>query len=135
MRDTFTQIYIHAVWATWDRQPIITPEIETAVYAAIRAECARLKADILDIGGVEDHVHILVCLPPTLCVSDLIKQLKGSSSHLVTHKVTGRESFKWQGAYAAFSVSEDAVPAVRAYIRNQKRHHHDADLIAVYEIE
>ncbi len=125
MRRALSAVFVHAVWATWDRLPFLTPEVEAAVYADVRAECARLGVELLEIGGIEDPVHILVRVPATVCVADLIKQVKGASSHLATHHVTGPGGFRWQGGYAAFSVSQDGLPAARAYIRDQKRHHRD----------
>src|SRR2546427_7523150 len=89
MRDTYHRLYIHAVWATWDRLPLITPAIEAVIYADIRIECEKVKAELMEIGGVNDHVHVVVRIPPTLCVADLLKQIKGASSHLATHNVPG----------------------------------------------
>lgn len=94
MRASFTELYIHLVWATWDRQPLITPEIEPRLYAAIAANCRDLKCQPLAIGGVADHVHLLVRLHPAVAVSILVKQVKGSSSHLVTHVLQPGKFFK-----------------------------------------
>jgi REP element-mobilizing transposase RayT len=91
--------------------------------------------ELIEIGGVEDHIHVLVQLPAPVSVSELMKQIKGASSHLVTHEVSGGGNFKWQGAYAAFSVSETDLPAVRAYIRNQKKHHAQRTLRTELEID
>jgi REP element-mobilizing transposase RayT len=102
---------------------LITPDAETRLYAAIRAKCQELGCHVIAIGGIEDHVHILIGLPPALSVSILLRDVKGASSHLVTHEIKPGEFFKWQGAYGAFSVSKDDVGAVEAYIKNQKAHH------------
>ena len=128
MRAPYTQLYVHCVWATWDRLPVLTPEIERPVYAAIVAKCHALKCEALAVGGMPDHVHLLVRLHPALAVSGLLKEVKGASSHLVTHQVCPGEFFKWQGAYGAFSVSKDALERVRAYIERQKAHHQQGDL-------
>jgi putative transposase len=118
------------VWATWDRLPLITPEIGSRLHAAIAAKCRELNAEPLTIGGVDDHVHLLVRLPTTLAIATLAKQVKGSSSHLITHEVTPGEFFKWQGAYGAFTLSKDQVEATNAYIQRQKEHHDMGDLWA-----
>ncbi len=123
MRSPYTQLYLHCVWATWDRLPLITPQIETQLYSAISAKCKELKCAPFAIGGIEDHVHLLVRFPTTLSVASLIKEVKGASSHLATHKITPAEFFKWQGAYGAFTVSKDVVERVSSYVLNQKKHH------------
>lgn len=118
-----TKLYIHLVWATWDRLPLITPSIESRLLAAVSAKCRELACTPLAIGIVPDHVHVLVRIPPTLPVSTLVKELKGSSSHLMTHEATPHSFFKWQGSYGAFSVGEDHIGSVTVYVMNQKRHH------------
>lgn len=69
-------------------------------------------------------MHVLVRLPTTVTLAGLVQQMKGASSHLATHRLGSSEGFKWQGAYAAFSVSGFLLPPVRDYILNQKEHHH-----------
>lgn len=123
MRRTYTELYVHLVWSTWDRQPMITAAIERDLYAALAAKCHELGAEALAIGGTEDHVHVLVRLPAALAVADLVQQMKGSTSHLVGHALAPGTDFKWQGAYGAVSRSKDQVEAVRAYIERQREHH------------
>jgi REP element-mobilizing transposase RayT len=134
MRANFTQLYLHYVWATWDRLPLITPDIQKLVYAAIIKECEQLKCTVIAVGGIEDHVHLLIGFPVTVSVSELIKQIKGSSSHFITHEVKLGDFFKWQGSYAAFTVSHDAIDSVANYIRNQATHHQQKSLISTWEL-
>jgi len=128
MHAPYTQLNLHCVWATWDRLPLITPEIQRAVYTAIMAKCKELNCEVVTIGGVSDHVHLLVRVHPTVAVSDLVKGVKGSSSHLVTHEIAPGEFFKWQGSYGAFSVDKRSVDIVRSCIDNQKLHHSQQDM-------
>ena len=123
MRSPYTQLYLHLVWATWDRLPLLLPAVEQRVYLAIAAKCQELRCLPLALGGVEDHVHLLVRFPATLNVSTLVQGVKGASSHLVTHEITPGSFFKWQGAYGAFTCRKDEVPAVQEYIARQKEHH------------
>ena len=123
MKNPFTQLYLHCVWATWDRLPLITPKLEQSVYAAILTKCRELKCEPLAINGMPDHVHLLVRLPTTISVAQLLKEVKGASSHLVTHEIAPGEFFKWQGTYGAFTLAKSAVPEVKAYIERQKEHH------------
>jgi putative transposase len=122
------QLYVHLNWATWDRLPLLAGELKSAVYACIQAECNMLRAEVIAIGGTEDHVHLLVRLPTTVSVASLAKQVKGASSHWVTHGLTQEDGFKWQGSYGAFSVSAADVPRIRDYVLNQEAHHRDQTL-------
>lgn len=123
MKRPYTQLYLHYVWATWDRLPLLTPAVERAVYAAIFGKCEELNCVLLAIGGMMDHVHLLVRPSTTISVANPIQEFKGSSSHLITHEITPGEFFKWQGCYGAFTVSKADAPEVRKYIERQKEHH------------
>ncbi|HEX6911880.1 MAG TPA: transposase [Longimicrobium sp.] len=103
------------------------------MYLCIRRACAHLKAEIIALGGIEDHVHVLLRLPATISVAHLVKQMKGSSSHLANHRLLPR-GFKWQGGYAASSVSRRALPVVRDYIQRQEEHHREKTTFAGAEL-
>ncbi len=133
MRTPFTQLYLHCVWSTWDRLPLLTPQSEPPIYSAILNKCLELKCDALAIGGIEDHIHLLVRFPATISVSDFVKEVKGTSSHLINHQINPGEFFKWQGAYGAFTVSKNLVEVVQKYINLQKQHHADQNLYHEWE--
>jgi len=133
MRAPYTQLYLHLVWATWDRLPLITPAIEPNLYAAMAKKCEDLGCQLIAIGGIVDHVHLLVRFPTTISIADLVKGVKGSSSHLMNHGVLPGGGFKWQGAYGAFTISKRSVDDVVAYIRHQKVHHANGQLLAELE--
>lgn len=128
MREARVAAFVHLVWGTWDRLPLLTGEATRVVYRAVEAKCRELKAEVIAIGGVEDHIHLLVQLPGALSVADLAKHVKGASSHLVNNQLSGDGSFRWQGAYAAFSVEPRRLDPVIDYIKHQ-REHHDANTI------
>ncbi len=134
VRRSDVAVFVHLVWGTWDRLPLLVGEVERGVYRALEGKCRELGADLVAIGGIEDHVHLLVRLPATLAVADLVKHLKGASSHLVTHRIAPDAFFKWQGAYGAFSVSLDDRLAVRHYILTQRAHHTAGTLNADWEL-
>ena len=123
MRDALVQIYLHFIWGTWDRLSLITQDIEKQVYEAILEKSKKLGGIVLAIGGVPDHVHLLVRFPSTISIADYIKGVKGSTSHLMTHQINSGEFFKWQGSYAVFSVCESEIPGIKSYIQHQKEHH------------
>lgn len=113
--------------------PLIKADIENALYAALARKCAELKCEALAIGGIEDHVHILVRLHPAVSVAHLAQKVKGYSSHFMAHEVIPDEFFKWQGAYRAFTIRKSEVPSVSAYIQNQRRHHQEKSLQKEWE--
>jgi REP element-mobilizing transposase RayT len=84
--------------------------------------------------GIADHLHLLVCFPSTITVADFIKGVKGSTSHLMTHKINSDEFFKWQGSYAAYSVSEYDISRIKSYIQNQIEHHYKNQVDNVLEL-
>ena len=134
MHRNFTQLYLHLVWGTWDRLPLVTPDIQDVVYAAITKQCSQLGCKALSIGGTADHVHLLTSFPLSLAISELMNTAKGSSSHLITHEIKPSEFFKWQGGYGAFTVSRQNIDQVANYIRNQAVHHQQKSLIPDWEI-
>ena len=119
----YTDIALHLIWSTWDRLPLITPDIELHIYRALHAKCSALKCQPLAIGGVADHVHVLLDLAPTIAIAKVVADLKGSSSHLIAQQVAPDRFFRWQRSYSAFAVCRDARNTVRDYILNQKHHH------------
>lgn len=133
MRRPCTELYLHCVWATYDRLPFITPEIESRLYASIVEKCRGLNCEVIAVGGYVDHVHLLVRFPTTLAVASLIKEIKGASSHLITHEVSPTEPFKWQGSYGAFTAGKGGLPQLIEYVKDQKAHHTHRDTIEYME--
>lgn len=133
MRAPFTKLYVHLVWATWNRRPLITADLETPLFSCIRAEAESSGCDVVAIGGVEDHIHLLVRVSTTVSVASLVQRLKGVSSHLVNRLADRPPFFKWQGGYGAFTVSAWDVRRVQLYIRGQKAHHRRETLSANLE--
>jgi REP element-mobilizing transposase RayT len=135
MRSAHAALYVHLVWATWERQPFLQEDIKRQMYRLIGAKCQELHAQIIAIGGIEDHVHVLVGVPPMLSVADLVKHLKGASSRIMNKQLETSPThfFKWQDGYGAISVSPSALNEVARYIAQQKEHHAAGSLIAPWE--
>jgi REP element-mobilizing transposase RayT len=123
MRRALIAVYVHLIWATWDRLPLLDAAIERSVHRSIQAKARELGVDSLAVGDIEDHVHFLAGVPATLSVAALVQGVKGASAHLVTHELSPGSAFKWQGGYAAFSVSPRHIEQVREYIVRQREHH------------
>jgi putative transposase len=134
MRSNFIQMYIHCTWAIWDRLPIITPDIQEALYSVIIRECRELKCEPIAIGGISDHIHLLTGFTSTVTISELMKQIKGSSSHFINHEIKPDNFFKWQGGYGSFTVSHNSLDPLVQYIKNQEQHHRPKSLVPDWEI-
>ena len=93
-----------------------------------------MGVESLAIGGIFDHVHMVIKAPPSISLSDLVKQLKGSSSHFANHVLTAGDSFKWQGSYSSFTISMTLVPDVIAYVNHQEERHSAGKLHARFEM-
>ena len=98
------------------------------------AHARKLGCHRVDVGGVADHVHVLVSLPATLSVADLVGQLKGVSSHLVNHVLAPTLGFRWQGSYGAFTVGQPEYAAVRDYVNDQPAHHGEGTTEPQWEV-
>jgi len=125
----YYQLYYHIVWATKERLPLITPELESDLHRYLRGKGLEIGGVVHAVGGVEDHVHVAVSIPPRLAVSTFIGQVKGASSHWVTHVVPVKMPFEWQEGYGVLSFGKQALPRVVEYVLNQRQRHHDRRLI------
>ena len=114
---------MHFVWATWNHEPVITEAIERELFRYIRGICSDSNCPVIAIGGMPDHIHLLVSLSNTVTVADLMEKVKGGSSRFASNSLAPDGWFKWQGSYGAFSVSSHEKRKVVHYIENQKRHH------------
>ncbi|HEV2237760.1 MAG TPA: IS200/IS605 family transposase [Ktedonobacterales bacterium] len=133
MRHTRINVLVHLVWATWDRQPLLTEPVQRSIRDSLAATCAKVGVEMIACGGIEDHLHLLVRLPANVTLAMLVQRLKGASAHLMTHEINPSAFFKWQGGYGAFSVSPRHLDAVCEYIRRQREHHSAHTTIAAYE--
>ena len=124
MPHSYNKIWIHAIWATKDRTPFITKNVESKIYDFMGEQLRETGCPIRIINGMPDHIHCLFLLNPKKSISEVIKQIKGSSSHFINQNNLIPEKFAWQTGYAAYSVSESTMHRVFQYIQNQKKHHY-----------
>ncbi|QQL44774.1 IS200/IS605 family transposase [Sulfuriroseicoccus oceanibius] len=124
MASTHVQILYHCVWSTKYRDPVIRAEVENDVWSVIVGVGRHNEIEVLKVGGVDDHVHVLVRVPKTMAVAEAVKRLKaGSSKSLNENRVVSSCRFAWQAGYGAFTVSSSAMGAVKLYIETQREHH------------
>lgn len=123
MSHAYSRLHYHLVFSTKERKTYIKPEIKDRLHAYMKGIVFNLDGVVEEIGGVEDHVHLLFYSPPKHALSDVIKALKAGSSGWVHEIWPQRQAFSWQRGYGIFTVSESNVESVREYIRNQEEHH------------
>jgi putative transposase len=123
MGQNYFSIWIHLVWSTKNRQPLIYLKLKQPLYNKMR-EIADEKDFRLDfINGMYDHIHLLVSIQPKQSISQIVQYLKGISSTWINKNGLCEEYFEWQDGFSAFSVSPTQLYAVREYIKNQEKHH------------
>lgn len=115
--------YFHCVFSTKERQRIITPELQERLWPFIGGIARQNEMKALEIGGVEDHVHVLLSLPSAMAISKAVQLIKGGSSKWIHDSFPEHCLFSWQKEYGAFSVSVSQLDVVIDYIRNQPEHH------------
>lgn len=133
MSHSFNKIWIHAIWSTKERLPLISTNIEHKIHQFLSEQLRELGCPLRIINGMSDHIHCLFLLNPQKTIVEIIKQIKGSSSHFINQNNLITDKFAWQTGYAAYSVSESAVEKVYKYIKNQKTHHQKKTFNQEYE--
>jgi putative transposase len=123
MPNTYTKIYLHIVFAVKFRDCLISREWKNELYKYITGIVQNNGHKLIVINGMPDHVHILIGLKPDQSISDLMQDVKGSSSKWINEKGFTRGKFNWQQGYGAFSYSDSQLDNVIKYIENQEEHH------------
>lgn len=123
MANTYTALFYHIVFSTKHRAPSVRPEMEERVWEYVGGIARHHQMTALQVGGIEDHLHVLVMAPATLSPSEIAKRLKSDSSRWIHEEFPELRDFGWQDGYGAFTVSKANVPGVVGYIQNQRMHH------------
>ena len=123
MSHSYNKILIHAIYSTKDRFPLINPTVEKQIHEHMREQLIENRCPVRIINGMPDHVHLLFLQNPKMAITDIIKQVKGNTSHWINEQNLITDKFAWQTGYAAYSVSESQLERVFQYIKNQKEHH------------
>lgn len=123
MANTYTKIYIHIVFAVQNRASLIKVSWKDELYKYITGIVQNHKHKMIAINGVADHIHILIGYKPNQNLSDLLQDIKGSSSGWINSRNFVRGKFVWQEGYGAFSYSHSDIDNVVKYIANQEEHH------------
>jgi REP element-mobilizing transposase RayT len=120
---SFVSAYFHSVFSTKERQRLIAPELRNRLWPFPGGIARQNKMKAIEIGGVEDHVHILLSLPSTMAISKALQLIKGGSSKWIHETFPEHHQFAWQEEYGAFSVSVSQLDKTIEYIKGQEEHH------------
>jgi len=123
MANTFTQIYLHLVFAVQNRISLIQPEWKDELYKYITGIVQNDGHKLIAINGMPNHFHIAIGYKPHQLIPDLLQDIKGYSSKWINDRKLVRGKFNWQGGYGAFSFSHSQIDMVVKYINNQEQHH------------
>ena len=120
---TFSAIYFHIIFSTKNRQEYINPKWQEDLYKYIIGIVKKKGMNVVAIGGMPDHVHLLLRAKPDCIISDLVRDIKKASTKFAKFQLRASPDFEWQNGYSVFSVSFSALQDVANYIYNQFQHH------------
>ena len=120
----YSEINLHITWHVKDNNPILTDHVEAQTHRYLRGQTVGTRGVFFhEIGGTDDHVHLVVSVSPALPISEWIVRLKGGSSLFVNSEIVNRKVLDWQGGYGVVSFGTKDLPWVLEYVRNQRRRH------------
>ena len=123
MTHTYSKTFFHLIWSTKNRKPLIDPTVKPLLYSYINGIIEKKKCKLHLINGMPDHVHLLVSLPLTMTVPELVQQTKVSSTRWLRGQFNQTKEFSWQEGLGAFTVGYSNFNDVKKYIENQEHHH------------
>ena len=128
----YWRLFYHIVWSTKNREPLLTPTVESIIYGFLRSKATGLGAQVFALNGTLDHVHIVVSIPPKIAVAKFVGQIKAVASTRF-NKSSPKTPFFWQREYGVFSFDAKRLPNFVAYVEQQKEHHAQNALIPILE--
>jgi putative transposase len=131
----YWRTFYHLIWATQHREPLIGAAEEAAIRRSLTMTFTELKLIPHEVGIVEDHMHVAVSVPPAVAVSEVVKRLKGASSHAVNQACAFEDDrrFRWQSEYGAITFGERSLPMVVEYLQKQREHHANSTTLPQFE--
>jgi putative transposase len=123
MANTYVRVIIHYIWSTKGREPLIRPSIEERVWSYIAGIAHQRGMKAIKVGGIEDHVHVVIELAKQVNISEVAKHLKGFSSRWINKEGLTETPFAWQDGFGAYSVSPSHLESLVRYVENQREHH------------
>jgi REP element-mobilizing transposase RayT len=123
MAHTYSTLIYHIIFSTKSREPLISARLCNDLYAYIGGIVRARKSMLMEIGGMPDHLHLVIRTRPDMPVAELVRLVKANSSKWVNERPDSSGRFEWQEGYGAFSVSFSQLPGVCEYVRRQSEHH------------
>jgi putative transposase len=123
MPQSLSKVILHIIFSTKNREPWLDSDVRPRMHAYLATICRDLGTEIVRVGGVADHVHIVTILPRTVSQAQMIEQIKKASSKWIKALGSPYRGFSWQRGYGAFSVSPSQLDAVLQYVETQQKHH------------
>ncbi len=123
MSHSYSSSYFHCVFSTKERQGLITPELQARLFPYLGGIAKKNKMKLITVGGMPDHVHLLLSLPKTMAISKGLQLIKGGSSKWIHETFPNHRGFAWQSGYGAFSIGVSDIERTKRYIKNQAEHH------------
>jgi len=123
MGSTLTNLVFHVIFSTKNREPTIISEMRDELHRYMGGIIKGESGVVLEIGGMADHIHIVIKLKPVHSLSEIMRKVKGNSSKWVNEQNRLKDRFAWQEGYGAFTVSESQISAVIRYVKEQEKHH------------
>ena len=123
MANKFTQLYVHIVFSVKGRKNTLLPESKESLHKYITAIVQKRNVKMMAINSTSDHIHIFLSIRPDTAISEIVRDIKHSSSNFINEKKWTIERFQWQDGYGAFSYSHSQISSVVKYILNQEEHH------------
>jgi REP element-mobilizing transposase RayT len=133
MANTYTQIHIQTIFCVKNRLSLIHQNWKNELYLYVTGIIENHNHKVLAINGMNDHIHILFGMRPSQALSDLVQEIKSSSSKWINNKGFVKGRFEWQSGFGAFSYSKSQIPNVIAYIENQELHHQKLSFMEEYK--
>ena len=127
MAQSLVKNYLHIIFSTKLRTEFIDKKIENELFSYIATICKDYDSPAIQIGGTDDHIHILLNLSRKFAIMKVIQEIKAHSSKWIKTKGSKYEHFFWQDGYGAFSVCKNNLETIKKYIRNQREHHKEID--------
>jgi len=129
----YWQIFYHFVWATRNREALITPDVESMIYELIHDKATDLKTTVHALNGMAEHVHLVASVPPGLAPATFVGQIKGFTSTMFNKASVRELPFSWQAEYGVFTFDQKRLHNVADYVINQKTHHANGNVIPLLE--
>lgn len=129
----YWQLFYHIVWATKNRAPLLSPELEPMVHGYLRAKALGLGATVFALNGMAEHVHLVAAIPPKIAVARFVGQIKAVAATKFNKSGVSQTPLFWQDEYGVFSFDGKRLPHYIGYVERQKEHHHQSSAIGVLE--